>query len=58
VYGVFRAAEWWHRSRHEKSPLTILEERYARGEINAAEFAERRDVLLNRGIDSSDQQTD
>lgn len=58
VYGVFWAAEWWHRSRQEKSPLTILEERYARGEIDAAEFAERRDVLLNRGADSADQQTD
>ena len=28
--------------------LTILEERYARGEINRDEFLERRDVLLRK----------
>lgn len=31
-----------------RTPLEILEERYARGEISDEEFAERRRILENR----------
>jgi uncharacterized membrane protein len=34
-----------HRQSHNSGPLDILNERYARGEINHAEYEERRRVL-------------
>ncbi|MEA1887165.1 MAG: SHOCT domain-containing protein [Bacteroidota bacterium] len=35
-----------HRSTSEKSPMDILKERYARGEINKEEFEERKKDLM------------
>ncbi len=33
------------------TPLDILDERFARGEIDKADYEERRRVLSNRGVD-------
>lgn len=38
---------WLHRGRH--SGESVLAERYARGEIDEAEYRERRSVLRRRG---------
>ena len=40
---VFMMRGHWHRTEHRA--LDILNECYARGEINAAEYEERRRVL-------------
>ncbi len=41
----------WNRMngmRHSHSALTILNERYAKGEINKEEYEERKKVLMNQ----------
>lgn len=48
VVGIVAAVRWMDKGRHHSSgqrPLDILKERYARGEIDAAEFAERKKML-------------
>ena len=45
VYLVVLLARSGGRSESQKSPLEILEERYARGDIDTKEFEERRSRL-------------
>ncbi|MDP9313417.1 MAG: SHOCT domain-containing protein [Chloroflexota bacterium] len=33
----------------ERTPLTILQERFARGELDIAEYQERRSMLVSQG---------
>ena len=51
VMGAFRSPERDRRERGERrsSGLAILEERYARGEINRDEYLEKRRDLLGEG---------
>lgn len=35
-----------------RDPLEVLKERYARGEITDAEYQRKREILLNREIES------
>ncbi len=36
-------------STTERTPLTILQERFARGELDIAEYQERRSMLVSQG---------
>jgi putative membrane protein len=45
VVAVLRFGPWRRRGRGRPSAQEILAERFARGEIDTAEYAARRDVL-------------
>jgi putative membrane protein len=45
LVAVVRFAPWRRRVERRPSASEILAERFARGEIDAAEYAARRDVL-------------
>jgi putative membrane protein len=45
VFLLFRFAPWRGRSRRGPGAQEILAERFARGEIDAAEYTARREVL-------------
>jgi uncharacterized membrane protein len=42
---LLRWSPWWRRCNRRVDAREILAERFARGEIDAAEYAARRDVL-------------
>lgn len=52
IAGVISLVYWWSRQngtdkdKQSSSAFKILEERYAKGEIDKQEFEEKRDVLL------------
>lgn len=53
IIGVATLLKWltgyrgWRSRGEQKSPLDILEERYAKGEINKEEFdAKRKDLMM------------
>ncbi|MEJ2060741.1 MAG: SHOCT domain-containing protein [Gammaproteobacteria bacterium] len=53
LVALVRGAFNWHAPHHDEKPrsnraLEILEERYARGEIEREEFESKRHDLLNR----------
>ena len=45
IAGVVALIKWLSAYNHEKSPLEILKERYAKGEIDKKEFEERKKDL-------------
>jgi putative membrane protein len=50
VYVVRRGQEPSHQGqRRDKPAIEVLEERFARGEIDRDEFQERRDTLVGAG---------
>jgi len=51
LMGAFRSdgADRRGRGEHRSSGLAILEERYARGEINRDEYLQKRQDILGRG---------
>ena len=50
VYVVRRGQEPSHHDRSlDRSAMDVLEERFARGEIDGNEFQERRDTLVGAG---------
>lgn len=48
---IIALAVWWFRGHRGggRSGMGVLAERYARGEIDEAEYRHRRDVLRRRG---------
>ena len=40
--------QWGHNSRRHRTALDILNERFARGEIERAEYDEKRKLIGNR----------
>lgn len=45
IVALVRLVPWRRRDRRRPNAQEILAERFARGEIDAAEYASRRDVL-------------
>jgi uncharacterized membrane protein len=48
LVGAMVAAIWWFRRSQAETPLTILERRYAKGELTPEQFASMKQHLMEK----------